>query len=183
MGCFAVCADAFAATKPRQRTLADLTNPFLSPERTGWLVGAVSRLASDQEIDDYLALRDDQQAKDFIAAFWRRRDPDPLIPGNPAFEIFTARSEQADKAFSEAGYLGRRTDRGTIFVLYGPPSKVDFEVGRGPRGTPVEKWLYADKVPEGLDGKKPQGAYRFAKRGDLTVFFSPHLQPRLPIPD
>jgi GWxTD domain-containing protein len=185
-GCLVVCPDAATAAKPRrpQRlTLADLTNPFLSPERTGWLIGAVSRLATQEEIDGYLALRDDAQAKAFVDGFWQRRDPDPLIPGNPVREHFEARSAQADKAFGEAGYLGRRTDRGTIFVLYGPPEAVDFEVGRGPSGSPVEKWIYTEKTPSGLDGKRPQGAYRFAKRGDLTVFYLPHLQPRLPNPD
>ena len=183
VGCLAVSADPVVAARPKQRTLADLTNPFLSPERTGWLIGAVSRLATEKEIEEYLALRDDEEARAFIEAFWERRDPDSLIPGNPVRENFAARAAQADKAFSEAGFLGRRTDRGTIFVLYGPPEAVDFEVGRGPRGSPVEKWLYTDKTPPGLDGKRPQGAYRFVKRGDLTVFFQPHVQPRLPIPD
>lgn len=180
-GCLAACGGGTASTT-RRPTLADLTNPFLAPERTGWLIGAVSRLATQGEIDAYLALRDDEEAKAFVEAFWQRRDPDPLIPGNPAREHFTARAAQADKAFSEAGYLGRRTDRGTVFVLYGPPEAVDFEVGRGPGGSPVEKWLYTQKTQPGLDGKRPQGAYRFVKRGDLTVFYQPHVQPRLPLP-
>lgn len=182
-GCLVACAEPAAAARNRRPTLADLTNPFLAPERTGWLIGAVSRLATEEEIEAYLALREDKEAEAFVDAFWQRRDPDPLIPGNPVLEAFQIRSAQADKAYSESGYLGRRTDRGTIFVLYGAPGAIDFEVGRGPGGSPVEKWLYSDKTPPGIDGKKPQGAYRFAKRGDLTVFFTPHLQPRLPSPD
>src|SRR4030095_13912162 len=106
------------------RSLAELTNPFLGPEHSAWLVGAGSRLASPQEIQEYQALRDDQQAEAFIESFWQRRDAAPDKPGNPLREAYDQRAANADRLFSEAGFLGRRTDRGVLYVLYGPPERM-----------------------------------------------------------
>ncbi len=165
------------------RSRAELTNPFLGPEYTAWLVGAVSRLASPQEVQEYLALKEDSQADAFIQAFWDRRDPAPDKPGNPIREAFDRRSADADRLYSEAGFLGRRTDRGLLYVLYGPPGKVDFEVSPVPHGPPVEVWLYGSGAPSGLDGKRP-GTYRFIKPGDLTVLYVPAIGsgPLAPLP-
>jgi GWxTD domain-containing protein len=155
------------------RSLADLTNPFLGPETSAWLIGAVSRMATPQEIDAYLALRDDAAARAFVESFWERRDPSPDRPGNPLREAFEERGTEADRLYSEAGFLGRRTDRGTIYVLYGPPSKVDFEVSAAPEDPPIELWEYSPTTPAGLDARRPAPAYRFIKRGDLTVSYVP----------
>jgi len=158
------------------RSEAALTNPFLGPEYTAWLVGAVSRLATPQEIQQYLALKDDRQAEAFVQAFWDRRDPAPDKPGNPIREAFDQRSADADRLYSEAGLLGRRTDRGVLYILYGPPQKVDHEVSPVPNGPPVEVWIYGAGSPSGLDGKRPTGVYRFIKSGDLTVLYMPGLR-------
>jgi GWxTD domain-containing protein len=158
------------------RSEAALTNPFLGPEYTSWLVGPISRLASPQEIQQYLALKDDGQAAAFVQAFWDRRDPAPDRPGNQIREALEERSAAADRLYSEAGLLGRRTDRGVIYVLYGPPSKVDFEVSPVPNGPPVEVWTYGSGSPSGLDGKRPSGIYRFIKSGDLTVNYLPGMR-------
>jgi GWxTD domain-containing protein len=153
------------------RSAAELTNPFLGPEHTSWLIGAVSYLASPEEVQQYLALRDDGQAAAFVEAFWSRRDPAPDRPGNPLRETLERRSADADRLYSESGILGRRTDRGTFFVLYGPPKKVEFELSPVPHGPPVEAWLYDSNSPAGLDGRRPSGIYRFIKSGDLTVLY------------
>ncbi|HEX3127141.1 MAG TPA: GWxTD domain-containing protein [Thermoanaerobaculia bacterium] len=163
------------------RNPVDITNPFLGPEYTGWLVGAVSRLATPQEIQAFLAIQDDEKAREFVEAFWAKRDPNPDKPGNPIREAFEDRAAYADKAFSESGIQGRRTDRGAIFILYGTPSKIDHEVPPVPGASPLEVWIYEDTKPAGLDGRKP-GTYRFIRRGDLTVLYSPGQQrpdPRL----
>jgi len=156
-------------------SVAELTNPFLGPEHSDWLVGAISRLATAQEIQQYLALKDDQQAAAFIEAFWAHR-------GNPVREAFDSRSAEADRLYSEAGFGGHRTDRGVLFVLYGVPAKVDFEVSPVSGGPPIEVWTYGAHAPSGLDGKRPNSLYRFIKRGDLTVLYFPGAgsQPMIP---
>ena len=152
--------------------MADLTNPFLGPDYSAWLIGPVVRIARPDEIKAFLALHDDGEAAAFIQQFWERRNPKPG-QANPLLARFEERSEVADKKYGEAGLLGRRTDRGTILILYGPPGKGGFEVARRPTDPPIEVWQYAANAPAGLDGRHPDPFYRFTKRGELTVLYVP----------
>jgi GWxTD domain-containing protein len=165
------------------RSRAELTNPFLGPEYSAWLIGPVARIATPQEIQEFLALQDDRQAEAFVQGFWERRDPAPDKAGNPVREAFDARSEEADRKYSESGLSGRRTDRGAIFVVYGPPSKTDFEVSPTPTGSPLEVWTYGADAPSGLDAKRPAGVYRFIKQGDRTVLYVAGVRPALINPE
>ncbi|HEY9422380.1 MAG TPA: GWxTD domain-containing protein [Thermoanaerobaculia bacterium] len=153
------------------RSRADLTNPFLGPDYSAWLVGPVSRIATPQEVEQFLALPDDRQAAAFVESFWNRRDPAPDRPGNPLREAFDERSAEADRKYGEAGYLGRRTDRGVVYVLYGAPAKVDFEVSARPGSPAIEVWTYGADAASGLDAKRPSALYRFIKQGELTVLY------------
>lgn len=174
----ALLAAACASSGSAGRTAADLTNPFLGPELSSWLIGPIARLATPEEVHQFLALTDDAQAKAFVDAFWEKRNPRPGRE-NRLRETFDERSTEADRMFSEAGYRGRRTDRGALLVLYGPPAKTDYEVSPIPEGPPIEVWTYPPTAKEGLNGKKPNPAYRFVKTGDLTVLYIPGQDPRL----
>jgi GWxTD domain-containing protein len=163
------------------RALVELTNPALGPDYTSWLVGAVSRLATPEEIASYLALTDDRAAEEFIRAFWERRDPSPDRPDNAVQDAFERRSAEADRQFTEAGIPGRRTARGEVWVLYGRPTGHDYQVSPREGGPPIELWVYDKNAPAGLDGRRPASYYRFIKRGDLTVIYVPGLpEDRLP---
>jgi GWxTD domain-containing protein len=164
------CGGSTGATS-RPRTAADLTNPRLAPEWSQWLVGPISLIATPAEVDAYLAISDDASAAAFEEAFWSRRDPDPARPGNPLLELFRRRAADADRRFSEAGYRGLRTHRGTLFVLHGEPESIEFEVNPQPRRPPVEVWTYPRDAGLGLNGHRPSELYRFIKQGDLTVFY------------
>lgn len=163
--------------------MADLTNPFLGPDYSAWLIGPVARIATPDEIKAFLALHDDGAAAAFIQQFWERRNPKPGQP-NPLLARFEERSEVADKKYSEAGLLGRRTDRGTILILYGPPGRGGFEVAKRPTDPPIEVWQYGASAPAGLDGRHPDPFYRFTKRGELTVLYIPRpgSEPLVPAP-
>ncbi len=152
---------------------ADLLNPALGPDYTSWLIGPVSFLATKEEVAAYLALKSDPAAEEFIRQFWARRNPHPKRPDNALLEVFEERGAEADRIYSEGGYLGRRTDRGTIYVLYGKPKKIDFEVPPSSGAPPIEVWTYDADTAPGLTGRKPSSFYRFTKRGDLTVFYFP----------
>jgi GWxTD domain-containing protein len=147
------------------RSMAALINPALGPEYSSWLVGAASRLATPEETNEFLTLRDDSQAAAFVERFWQRR-------GDPVRKSFEERAAEADRRFSEGGLAGRRTDRGVAFILYGPPQKTDHEVSPVPNGPPLELWVYGAQSPSGLDGKRPSPFYRFIKNGDLTVLYA-----------
>ncbi|MFN7943521.1 MAG: GWxTD domain-containing protein [Thermoanaerobaculia bacterium] len=157
----------------------DLVNFRLGPEWSSFLLGAISRLATADEIRAFQALADDDAARAWVAEFWRRRDPDPDLPGNPFAERYAARALEADKHYSEGGFNGRRTDRGTIFVLYGPPAQVKFESSPKLGEPPIEVWLYQPDAKPGLDGRPPQPRYEFVHRDELTRFYRPvKLAPR-----
>src|ERR1700688_1461663 len=171
LACLA-CVACAAGAGGSVGAMADLTNPFLGPDYSAWLIGPVVRIARPDEIKAYLALHDDGEAAAFIQQFWENRNPKPGH-ANPLLARYEERAEVADKKYSEAGLLGRRTDRGTIFILYGPPGKGGFEVARRPTDPPIEGWQYGASAPAGLDGKHPDPFYRFTKRGELTVLYVP----------
>jgi GWxTD domain-containing protein len=167
----ALLAAATAVEAGVSRDPVDLLNVALSPRYAGWLIGPYGRLASDQEIRQYLGLSSDDAAADFISSFWERRNPHPGSPDNAVRDLAEQRVTEADRRFSEGGVPGRRTDRGTTFVLYGEPDKIEFEPSQLYGEPPLEVWSYPADAPKGLDGKKPKRSYRFVKRGDLTVFY------------
>jgi GWxTD domain-containing protein len=172
LACLAGAAACSVGSVGSVAAMADLANPFLGPDYSAWLIGPVARIARPDEIKAFLALHDDGEAAAFVQQFWERRNPKPG-QGNPLLARFEERSEVADKKYSEAGLLGRRTDRGTIFILYGPPAKGGFEVARRPTDPPIEVWQYGASAPAGLDGRHPDPFYRFTKRGELTVLYVP----------
>lgn len=141
------------------------TNALLGPEYTQWLVGAVGRIASEQERTQFLALRDDTAAADFVERFWAQPGRDRL------HRIYEERAADADRRFGEAAYPGRKSDRGAIYILYGEPEEITFEDNRHVDDPPVELWKYPKGAEAGLDGERPERIYRFAKIGDLTRQF------------
>ena len=169
---------AEAKKKPRPRE--ELTNFLLGPELSLWLVGAIGRIASNEEIDRYLQLSSDEQAEAFIEEFWsRRRSADAVWPAKQPQGIYEARAREADRRFSEGARQGRRSDRGTIHILYGEPEEVKYEVASRPGANTIEVWVYPKKGEKGLDGRSPDRYYYFAKRGEYTVETGPPARQRL----
>ena len=80
----------------------------------------------------------------FLRQFWKRRDPTPGTARNEAEEEFYRTVTEADRRFREGGrggVRGWRTDRGRIFIRYGPPDEV---LDRGHSGAtrPYVAWKY-----------------------------------------
>lgn len=169
----AVALFAAAGAAEARRDEIDLLNISLGPAYASWLIGPFGEMASDREVAEFQRLTSDADAAAWVEGFWERRDPDPQRPGNPVREAAEERALEADRRFTEAGIAGRRTDRGTIFVLHGEPEEVEFEPSQIYGDPPLEIWRYPKDAGEGLDGEKPARRYRFAKRDDLTRFYVP----------
>ena len=60
---------------------------------------------------------------DFIEEFWKRRDPDPDTALNEYRLEYEQRVERAGQLFHGEGRSGWQTDRGRIYILFGPPSE------------------------------------------------------------
>ncbi len=167
----ALVASPVMARKGRNLEKEDLINVLLSPNLAQWLVGPVARIAESEEIQAYLRLADDQAAEDFIQAFWQKRvDPENPWAGQQVRAIFDQRAEVADRLFTEGANLGRRTDRGLVYILFGAPPKSGFVQDERRRNTTVEIWLYDPKSRRGLNGSSPEERYYFTKKDDVTVF-------------
>lgn len=178
-----LAAGTATAKRPKKQRVEELMNPLLSPQHALWLAGPISWMATEAEIEGYSRLTDDAAAESFIEEFWRRRDPEPRYPRNPARELFEQRAAEADRLFAEAGLPGRRTDRGTVYILHGPPEEEDFQISQHPDDPPILVWTYPSGAPKGLDGEPPERFYRFIKRGELTAFYTPNTRPPRRRPD
>ncbi len=92
-------------------------------EYTDWLKSPVQYLITEEERQVYSKLTTEEERQQFIEAFWKRREIDPERPGQFQ-EEFYRRVAYANENF-HAGAPGWRTDRGRIYILYGPPNRRD----------------------------------------------------------
>lgn len=78
---------------------------------------------------------------DFIAEFWRRRDPTPDTERNEFRIEYEDRVSKAATMFRGEGRPGWKTDRGRIFILFGPPQqRLTYPMDAG--GYCREIWYY-----------------------------------------
>ena len=89
-----------------------------------WTDGPVHYLMTADEKDQYSRLSDPVARSEFIADFWKRRDPHPETPENEFREEFERRVAFADQRMVQDETRGSLTDRGQVFVLLGPPTYV-----------------------------------------------------------
>lgn len=167
IGLLVFSALAAGAKKPAP-TAENLTNFQLSPAYSRWLIGAVYYIASEKEIDQYLALSSDAAAKQFIGAFWQKRDSNGAGLGNPLLETYRERTARADVLYDQPPVAGHQTDRGTIYVLYGPPDKTEIQTATELNAPPLEVWSYPER-PVGLDGQKARSRFEFILEPDGTA--------------
>jgi len=91
----------------------------LSPPYADFL-SKVRYIVTGEERKIFLELPD--SGKDaFIEEFWRRRDPDPDTEQNEFKIEYEDRLQKAGMLFHGEGRPGWQTDRGRIFILFGPP--------------------------------------------------------------
>ncbi len=88
-----------------------------------WISEDVYYIATPEEREVYSKLATDQERDRFIEDFWRRRDPDPKTAANEFREEHYRRLAYANERF-KVGRSGWRTDRGRIYIIYGPPTRV-----------------------------------------------------------
>lgn len=150
----------------------ELFNPLLGVEYSHWLVGPIYHMATASEIRDYQDLVTDEEAQTFIEAFWKERNKETPVFQETPQDIFDKRSEAANKQYSENAFPGERTDRGTIYILYGEPESVTFESPRNVGDRTVEVWSYGKGAEPGLDGDRPKKSFRFVEIEGSTVFFA-----------
>ena len=138
--------------KEKRQQNKDLKQEVRGAYKT-WLDQDVRWIITDQELQAFKSLTNDEERDQFIEAFWQRRNPNPDSPENEFREEHYQRIAYANEHFA-AGKPGWRTDRGHIYIAYGKPDSIEshpsggnyerpMEEGGGSTSTfPFETWHY-----------------------------------------
>jgi GWxTD domain-containing protein len=135
-----VAALQAAPPQPAQRQTARTeTSPYMK-----WLNEDVVYIISDEERAAYQNLTADPEREKFIEQFWLRRNPRPGTVVNDFKEEHYRRIAYTNQKFQTAsGRPGWQTDRGHMYINYGPPDeKEGHPTGAPQRGYPYEIWMY-----------------------------------------
>jgi GWxTD domain-containing protein len=103
-----------------------------------WLDQDVRWIITDQEMQAFKHLSNDEERDQFIENFWLRRNPNPDSPENEYREEHYARIAYANEHFA-AGKPGWKTDRGHIYIAYGKPDSIDSHPSGGSYERPMEE--------------------------------------------
>jgi len=113
-------------------------NIELSKTYKKWLNEDVVWIITDQERAAFKQLSNDEERDNFIEAFWQRRDPTPDTEENEYKEEHYRRIAYSNEHFA-AGIPGWKTDRGRIYIMYGPADEVDSHPSGGSYQRPMEE--------------------------------------------
>jgi GWxTD domain-containing protein len=103
-----------------------------------WLNEDVVWIITDEERAAFKQLSNDEERDNFIEAFWQRRDPTPDTEENEYKEEHYRRIAYANEHFA-AGIPGWKSDRGRIYIMYGPADEIDSHPSGGTYDRPMEE--------------------------------------------
>jgi GWxTD domain-containing protein len=138
--------------KERKKKEAQLKKELETPWKK-WLNEDVSYIITDEERKAFKGLNTDEEREQFVEQFWLRRDPSPDTVENEYKEEHYRRIAYANEHYA-SGIPGWRTDRGRIYITFGPPDEIDSHPsggsyqrpqaeGGGTTSTyPFEDWRY-----------------------------------------
>jgi bla regulator protein BlaR1 len=108
-----------------------------------WLNEDVVYIIDDAERAAFQTLTAKEERDKFIEQFWERRNPSPGSPTN-AFKVeHYRRIAFANQHFRMvSGAPGWQTDRGHIYIVYGPPDEIDSHPSTAQKPIGVEVWTY-----------------------------------------
>jgi GWxTD domain-containing protein len=144
--------DAKKAAKQQKQSNRSLERE-LDSQYKKWLNEDVIYIITPEEKNAFLHLSTNEEREQFIEQFWQRRNPDPDSPENTFKEEHYRRIAYANEHYA-SGIPGWKTDRGRIYIMWGPPDEVDShptggtyerpsQQGGGETSTyPFEDWRY-----------------------------------------
>jgi GWxTD domain-containing protein len=137
--------------KQRKQQQEKLRKELETPYKK-WLDQDVVYIISDEEKKAFKTLQTDEERDQFIEQFWLRRDPTPDTEENEYREEHYRRIAYANDHYA-SGIPGWKSDRGMIYIKYGPADETDDHNGgteeRAPEEGggqtsmyPYQKWRY-----------------------------------------
>jgi GWxTD domain-containing protein len=122
------------AAKQRSQRDKDLYKE-LDSQYKKWLNEDVVYIISPEERSAFLHLQTNEEREQFIEQFWQRRNPDPESAQNTFKEEHYRRIAYTNEHYS-SGIPGWKTDRGRIYIMWGPPDEVQSNPSGGSYNRP-----------------------------------------------
>ena len=138
--------------KQKKQREAKLRKELETPYKK-WLNEDVVYIITDEERQAWKRLNTDEEREQFIEQFWLRRDPTPDTVENEFREEHYRRIAYANEHYA-SGIPGWKSDRGRIYITFGPADEIEshpsggsyqrpIEEGGGETSTyPFEQWRY-----------------------------------------
>src|SRR5882757_6314068 len=128
-----------------------------------WLGEDVIYIISPAERTAFLQLSTSEEREQFIEQFWLRRSSNPDLPENDFKEEHYRRIAYANEHFA-SGIPGWRTDRGRMYIMWGPADEVESHPTGGTYDRPMEegggststypwetwRWRYLEGIGENI---------------------------------
>jgi GWxTD domain-containing protein len=146
-------------TKRRMRkTLKELDSAYRQ-----WLTEDVTYIISPEERNAFLQLDTNEEREQFIEQFWLRRSGNPDLPENDFKEEHYRRIAYANEHFA-SGIPGWKTDRGRMYIMWGPADEVESHPTGGTYDRPMDegggststypwetwRWRYLEGIGENI---------------------------------
>ena len=103
-----------------------------------WIREDARYIITEEEKKAFRQLTTDDERYQFIEQFWLRRDPNPDTVVNEARDEHYRRIAYANERFS-SGTPGWLTDRGRIYITFGPPDEIESHAGGGRYARPIDE--------------------------------------------
>ena len=141
-----------------KQTLKELDNAYKQ-----WLQEDVVYIITPDERNAFLQLQTNEEREQFIEQFWLRRSSNPDLPDNDFKEEHYRRIAYANEHYA-SGIPGWKTDRGRMYIMWGPADEVESHPTGGTYDRPMEegggststypwetwRWRYLEGIGENI---------------------------------
>jgi GWxTD domain-containing protein len=157
--------------KKMKKTLKELDSSYRQ-----WLNEDVTYIISPEERNAFLQLETNEEREQFIESFWLRRSSNPDLPENDFKEEHYRRIAYANEHYA-SGIPGWKTDRGRMYIMWGPPDEIESHPTGGTYDRPAAegggstttypwetwRWRYLEGIGENviLEFVDPSGSGEF----------------------
>src|SRR6202046_1289592 len=125
------------AAKQKAKSDKDLFKE-LDSQYKKWLNEDVIYIISPEERSAFVHLTTNEEREQFIEQFWQRRNPDPDSAENTFKEEHYRRIAYTNEHYA-SGIPGWKTDRGRIYIMWGPPDEIDSHPSGGSYERPADE--------------------------------------------
>src|SRR5260370_39629262 len=147
-----------AVKRKMHKTLKELDTAYKQ-----WLTEDVTYIIPPDERNAFLQLDTNEERDQFTEQFWLRRSTTPDLPENDFKEEHYRRIAYANEHFA-SGIPGWKTDRGRMYIMWGPADEVESHPTGGTYDRPMEegggststypwetwRWRYLEGIGENI---------------------------------